>query len=104
MSDHEKKPYRGKLPPGGIPIPPHEVLKLQERAKRYVESAKHLYANLRLEESDPALVEEYNRERDRQAEILKTGQWMDDGVSERIVEEYPPLLRELRGRLADLDS
>ncbi|WP_017588211.1 hypothetical protein [Nocardiopsis ganjiahuensis] len=104
MSEDDRKPYWGKLPPGGIPFPPYEVLRLQERAKGYVKVAEHLYSNLINEESDPSLVAECERGWERQAEILKTGRWMDDGVSERIVEEYPPLMRELRARLEDLRS
>lgn len=104
MSGDEKKPYWGKLPPGGIPIPPYEVMKLQERAEGYVKDTKDLYMNLINNENDPALVAEYERGWERQVDILRMGRWMDDGVSERILEEYPPLMSELEARLEDLRS
>lgn len=85
-------------------MPPYEVMKIQERAKGYVKDTKNLYMNLINDESDPALMEECERGWERQAEILKTGRWMDDGVSERIVEEYPSLMRELETRLEELRS
>lgn len=100
MSEEENK--KRIIPPEGIDIPPHEVLKLQEKARNYVKRAQLLYRDLSHRVDDPATAEEYKRGRERQAYILKTGSWMDEGASERIVEEYPTLTRDLEDRLKDL--
>jgi len=98
----EEENNKRLIPPEGIDIPPHETLKIQEKAQKYVKRAQLLYRDLSHRVDDPAAAEEYKRGRERQAYILKTGSWMDEGASERIVEEYPPLVRHLKSLLEDL--
>lgn len=84
---------------GGLPPTPSlDILHTRERAKTYLETVMWLYSSLASDEEDPDRKVEFEAERVRHSNSLKSLAWMETAEAQRIVAEYPRLIDRLRAQ------